>query len=234
MDVPRGRSRIPSGVEGELRRIAARIPFAVITSKDFAFVHPRTIFARAWACANGLEIRDSRGEIFTRRNLPDMRNALSYVRKNLRSVHVERKEDASGKLLGFSIDWRKRRGPPRLLLERMLDGMRREGFWVSRNRSDPFIDVFASKPDKGEALLRLVELLGLDRRVGIFMGDSPMDNGAFEKSHVSVCVAHGQSLEGLKCRYVVEFPKMQAFLSSLLENGLDFTPRLRYVSRVGD
>ncbi len=234
MDVPRGRSRIPSGVEGELRRIAAQIPFAVITSKDFAFVHPRTIFARAWACANGLEIRVSSGEIFTRRNLPDMRNALSHVRRNLLGVHIEKKEDASGNLLGFSIDWRRRRRPPRLLLERTLDRMRREGFWVSRNRGDAFIDVFAAKADKGEALLRLVELMGLDRRLGIFMGDSPMDNGAFERSRVSVCVAHGQNLEGLKCRYVVKFPKMQAFLSSLLENGLDFTPRLRYVSRVGD
>ena len=234
IDVPPGRSRIPRGVEGELRRIAARIPFAVITSKDFGFIHPRTSFAHAWACANGLEIRLSNGQVITRGGLLDLRGALSYVRKSLGGVRIEKKKDASGRLMGFSIDWRKRRRPSSSILGDILDSMRSQGFSVLHNGGEPFIDVFAARTDKGEALVKLIKLMGLGRKAGIFVGDSPTDNLAFERSGISVCVAHGQNLEGLKCKFIVDFRNMRGFLSSLLKNDLDFTPRLQSVHRVGD
>jgi len=233
LSLPRERSKIPRGVEAELRRIAERIPFAVITSKDFEFIQQRTRFAHAWACANGLEIRLSSGEVFTSGLLPDMEDILECFRDKLGGLQLERKQAASGKLLGFSIDWRGRRRPSRPLLENLLDAMKREGFWVSHNRGETFVDVFAAKPDKGEALSRLVQFMELGPRRGIFMGDSPMDNEAFRKSDVSICVAHGQGLEELKCKFVLEFQKVRAFLSSLLKNDLDFTERLDGIKRIG-
>src|SRR5207245_7952809 len=67
MDTSRELSRIPDELVGTLTRIAAHVPVAVVTMKDFDFIHTRVPFAAGWACVGGLEVRLADGRIFPSR-----------------------------------------------------------------------------------------------------------------------------------------------------------------------
>ncbi len=228
-EVDREESRLPSVIEAGLREIASKIPFAVITSKDFEFIHPRTPFASGWACAAGLEIRLMDGKTFATRKLRDLTAALSYVYEIIgEKFYLERKFGKSGRLLGFSIDWR--RGPEisREPLSTVFNKLSREGFFVSYDPSYQFVDVFAAKPDKGSALNKLKKTLGIKGEV-MFIGDSSVDNPAFDEAAVSLCVSHGQPLDELRSEFVVDYDKLDLFLSSLVRNELNFSPGLPHI-----
>jgi len=228
-EVDREKSRLPSVIEAGLREIASRIPLAVITSKDFEFIHPRTRFADAWACAGGLEIRLSNGKTFATRKLRDLTVGLSYVYKMIgERFYIERKLGKSGRLLVFSIDWRRGQEISRDLLGAILNKLSQEGLCVSYNASYPFVDVFAAKPDKGRALNKLKKMLGIKGEV-MFIGDSAADNPAFDKADVSLCVSHGQPLDEVRSEFVVDYDKLDLFLSSLARNELDFSPSLPHI-----
>jgi hydroxymethylpyrimidine pyrophosphatase-like HAD family hydrolase len=67
--VTREDSRVPPEVADKLKVLSSLIPIAIITSKDYAFIHPRTEFASAWACCSGLEITLANGNIHTMKPL---------------------------------------------------------------------------------------------------------------------------------------------------------------------
>ena len=63
MDISRELSRVPDELVGTLTRIAAHVPVAVVTMKDFDFIQTRVPFAAGWPCVGGLEVRLADGRI---------------------------------------------------------------------------------------------------------------------------------------------------------------------------
>ncbi|MDA4117681.1 MAG: HAD-IIB family hydrolase [Thaumarchaeota archaeon] len=230
-DVSRSESRVPEPTLAKLVELSGRIPIAIITSKDYHFIRPRTeAFANAWACASGLDVvlrGDGRRKSKAALEAPDVALSLRKIEAELpRGVVVERKRSsgAGRRLLGFSIDWTT---GPRLgtrevdSITKRLEG---DGLFVSRLPWQTYLDAFASRPSKGTALTVLADALGVSQRAVAFLGDSDSDNEAFDKAEVSVGIEHGQPTRQLRCGYLLAFHRLPAFLGSLLENDMVFSP----------
>jgi hypothetical protein len=92
-----------------------------------------------------------------------------------------------------------------------------------RYETQPFYDVYPVAPDKGWALQQMLNELAVKNGV-LYLGDSEIDNTAFEASSVSVGVIHDETpLETLDCDYLVKFEYVPDFLNALLENHLLFS-----------
>lgn len=223
-------SSVPEEIEAPLRRLSSSIAVAIVTSKDYAFVRPRIPFARAWACVSGLEIVLSDGRAFPTSRMPGpLREGLDYVKRhNEFGLKLELKRSATGDLLAFSVDWRGAAPPPAEFVATAAADLTRRGLTVVRDPAMPFLDVFGGRPDKGRAVRELKTLLGVSGNV-LFIGDSAADNPAFEEADVGICVAHGQSLEDVRCGYSLARERLGSFLSSLSGSGLSLD--LRTLSR---
>jgi trehalose-6-phosphatase len=229
-NVQRNDSAIPSDIERLARQIASQVPFAIITSKDFDFIFPRTRFAIGWACVCGLDIRLADGRTIVAKGLPNMEKILHQINRSLeKGMIIEAKRGASGELLGLSIDWRNSNEPP-LKVGRYISELSQKGMHVVQDRNYPFIDIFGSHPDKGRALKELKRLLNIDSGI-TFLGDSVLDNPAFHEADISVGILHGQPLNELECEFVVNYDELPEFLASLKERGMDFSPELPNVRR---
>ena len=225
LGVPRDDSKIFENVEVQLRKICRQVPLCILTSKDFDFVYPRTSFAAGWACVSGLDIRLADGRRFGEKRLIDLTRPLELARSMEREgTLTELKRGRAGELLGLAIDWT---GVPKLgkTIVESLRGMSNEGISVAYDEASTFADIFAAPPDKGSGLKRLKALLGVKGKV-MFIGDAPADNSAFQQAEVAVGVSHGQALEGLRCKFMVEQAKVEGFLQSLSDGRMEFTPRL--------
>ncbi len=230
--VPRNKSRIFGSVQRELKRIAGLVPVCIVTAKDFAFIHPRSRFASGWACVSGLDVRTAGGRQVTRKRLNSLDPTLKVAKAcELLGSYTELKRGPSGELLAVAIDWT---GVPSLgpSVVRKLRPIARTGVAVVHDRNDTFADVYAAPPDKGAATKLLKNLLGVQGDV-MFIGDSALDNSAFQRARISVGVAHGQPTEGLRCAYVVEQARLAEFLRSLGDRGMDFAPSIAGVRRNG-
>lgn len=197
---------------------------AIITSKDCAFVRPRTAFAKAWACTGGLEIVIAGGPRYPPRELPYIEHSFKRIGKKLRGrVFLERKLSSDGRLLGFTVDWRL--GPPLSsgTIESLTSELMENGMHVVFDRTQPFLDAYALRPDKGKAFRRLKVLLGVKSGV-MFLGDSSFDNPAFQSADISVGVKHGQSIVSLRCEYFVDSTRLATLLDTLLRADLEFSP----------
>ncbi len=225
-DVAFEASRLPKEIEEPLRLLSALVPVAIVTSKDIGFVRPRTRFARAWACVSGLEIVLDNGRASAAEGAEDrLREALRYVkRRDKYGLALELKRSSTKELLGFSVDWRARPPPPDEFIEVAASDIVGMGLTVIHDSTKPFVDVFASKPDKGRAVRELKRLLGVKGKV-LFIGDSAADNPAFEEADLALCVTHGQSLEGVACRFAIRQEELGALLRSLAHDRLYLDPR---------
>jgi len=230
LGVKRIDSRVSSGLESELRKIAARVPFGVITAKSFEFIYPRIPFASAWGCVGGLDLRLADGRVVKEKGLRDMKSALALSDK-LRDLgaDVEPKRGEGGEILGLGIDWREK---PLLqsAIAIELDLLVKEGLHVEFDRYSPFADIYPVAPSKGRALRILHKMLSIKDAI-IFIGDSPFDNSAFQAATLSMGVAHGQPMEPLECGFVIEQQDLEVFLRSLSDRGMDFVPTIRGVSK---
>ena len=72
-DVKREQSEVSQEIARPLFELSRYIPIAIVTSKDYAFVRPRTDFASAWACCSGLEICIKIGKPIISPRLADQR-----------------------------------------------------------------------------------------------------------------------------------------------------------------
>ena len=221
VDVDRSASRVPRGLEESLYALGSRIPVAVLTSKDYAFVRPRTGFAKAWACVSGLEVvidgvRPPKRPRVSRR----LEEGLALSGRILGPENtIELKRSSAGVLLGFSVDWRRTSPPPGPNLTAAKLALKAIGLSVFHDPSLPFLDVFGARPDKGKALENLRRLLKVRGGV-LFIGDSMADSPAFERADVGVCVDHGQDVGALSCKFVVAAEDLGNLLSSIRDNGL--------------
>jgi hypothetical protein len=230
LGVMREESRIFGDVEAQLRRISRRIPVCIVTAKDFAFIYPRSSFAAGWACVSGLDIRLADGRQVTQRGLTDLGLALRLAEScELQGSYTELKRGPSGELLAVAIDWG---GVPEIghSIVRRLRPVAQAGHMVVYDPGSTYADVYAAPPDKGRAARLLKGLLRVEGRV-MFVGDSVLDNSAFQAAEISLGVLHGQQIRGLRCEYVVEQTRLGEFLRSLSDHGMDFEPSLLGVRR---
>lgn len=76
---------------------------------------------------------------------------------------------------------------------------------------------------KEKPFLDLKQKLGVQDGI-MFLGDSTMDNDAFELADVAVGVVHAETPKNLACEYLVRFEDIAGFLGRLLENDFLFDP----------
>ncbi len=232
LGVPREESRIFRSVERELEAMVNTVPVCIVTAKDFDFVRPRSKFAAAWACVSGLDIVLADGRRFTRRRLADLTAALKVAEwaEGLGSF-TELKRGPSGELLAVGVDWSAAPEAGAVILPR-LKALGARNF-VSRDAYSTFADVYAARPDKGRATKFLKRILGGRKKV-MFIGDSAHDNAAFQEAGIAVGVEHGQPMDDLRCSFVVEQTRLGGFLRSLRGRGMEFTPSMPWVERLGE
>jgi trehalose-6-phosphatase len=222
-DVPRELSRPRNDVMDALLSVSRLAPLLIVTSKDCKFAADRVPFASGWACVCGAELHTADGWRRVARVGRGIELALGSIRQMLNEpVVVEEKRGCRGELLGFSVDFRGAGGGNVPELEEVVSIASRSAF-VVRMPSSPYVDFFASRPDKGKAVRRLKRRLGIEGGV-LYMGDSPLDNSAFREADISVCVTHGQPTGGVEAEYSVELVDVAPFLLSLVRSGMNFSP----------
>jgi len=231
LNVPRTESLVLPANMTILRRISGLIPVGVITTKDLSFVVGRTPFACAWSGLGGLEVK--MGRVVTlascvKKMLPFLNTALEYT-KSLPSegLVIEEKLDSEGDVVAFSVDWRQANNKfaAEEKVAEIVSSCEALPIFVVKYDGQPFIDFFPCPIDKGKALLKLKQKLGL--RDGIlYMGDSSVDNAAFEVADIGVVVIHQETPGDLICDCFVKFENVAIFLKGLLENDFRLSPKL--------
>ncbi|WP_054853968.1 HAD hydrolase family protein [Vulcanisaeta distributa] len=194
----------------------------MISTKDCGFLIPRTGFARAWSCTNGLEVRID-GNYYVHEDLPrwqgrfeSLMNVINKVNELRGGVYLEIKR--VGDLIGgLGIDWRSKGAINVEALEQIIRFANELGFKVIRYRGHPFIDIYPGiQVDKGYAVARLRELMGIKGPV-MYMGDSENDIPAMKVVEYPIGIRHKYN-EGLNLPVMlwVHENELPAFLSYLL------------------
>ena len=209
-----------------LNRIKERIPVAVITTKSLEFVVAKTPFACAWSALGGLETRI--GEITSRASCLKTTRAVVTALRCAKSLSdgvlvVEEKRDSRGEVVAFSVDWRfaDNQDIAEKTAMKILSFCESLPVVTSRYNGQPFFDVFPCAVNKGKALLYLKQKLGVMDSV-MYMGDSTLDNPAFELADVAVGVVHAETPKNLACDYFVRFEDIAGFFRCLIENDFLF------------
>jgi HAD superfamily hydrolase (TIGR01484 family) len=216
-------SKVPSGTAAVLQKISQRIPVAIITTKDLSFVVKRTPFACAWAGLGGLEIKI--GDVtFKSQKLRKAMKHLTIALKRAKrlsnnDITIEEKRDSEEVTVAFSVDWRKAKNISATEDKAMKILAYCETLPVStiKYEGQPFFDVFPVPLNKGKALLELKQKLGLSDGI-MYLGDSTVDNPAFEEADIAVGVLHEETPNDLVCDYFVKFEDVTAFLRGLLKD----------------
>lgn len=230
LNVLRSKSTVPPKTRRVLCEINKRIPVAVITTKDLSFVVKRTPFARAWSGIGGLEMKI--GDVVTstsclKEKMPYVKAALQYAKALLaKELTVEEKQDWERTTIAFSVDWREVRDRSKAaeMASNIISYCKALPLFTIQYEGQPFFDVFPCPIDKGKALLELKRKLELHDGV-LYMGDSIVDNPAFDAADISVAVIHKQTPDNLTCDYFLKFEDVATFLQDLLNNDLCFSPR---------
>lgn len=211
INVARSLSKPPEPIYEKLNEIGKYIPIAVVSTKDCDFLIPRTGFARAWSCTNGLEIRVG-GNRHIHEDLPKWQDRFMYLISTIKSidefrdVYLEIKH--VGDLIGgLGIDWRTRGSINAEALNRIIKIAYELGFKVIRYRGHPFIDVYPGiQVDKGYAVMRLRELMGVKGPI-MYMGDSENDIPAMRVVEYPIGIRHRYN-EGLDLPVLLWLMKM--------------------------
>jgi len=231
INVSREAARPSQELEEVLIALARLIPFAVVTTKDYNFIADRVRYAHAYACVGGLEIIVGGVRAFAIEVDKGVERTLLEISSMAREQGflVEEKRLTDGTLVGISIDWR---GRPNLgnRVDDIVSKAESYNLVVYRSTS-PYVDVYVAPIDKGVAVRKLKELLGVKSGV-MYMGDSPADVAAFREADVSIGVLHEENMGlelGATC--VVLFNEVVELLRNLLANNLEFSvdlcPRAR-------
>jgi HAD superfamily hydrolase (TIGR01484 family) len=234
-NVSRSESRVPPEIMLMLSKIKERIPVAVITTKSLEFVVPKTPFACAWSALGGLETKID--ETTFREPCLKKNRAVSTALRYAKSLSegvltVEEKRDSRRRVVAFSVDWRFAHNLSKAekTARRILSFCEGLPVVTSRNIGEPFFDVFPYAINKGKSLLDLKRKLGVLEGV-MFLGDSTLDNSAFELADISVGVMHAETSKNLACDYFVQFENIDGFFRCLVENNFLFDPNFPMIIR---
>jgi len=213
-----------------LRKVAKSIPLGIVTTKDLAFIRERVPFANGISGSCGLEMQvGEKVTIDERVRKPNEKFQRAYqevlkkVLQTRENLMIERKESDDENLIAFCIDWRlarnwdeaKRQAAP------LLAYCRDQDLVVVESDISPFANVFPVKVDKGEALRNLKQAMGITGPI-VYLGDSEVDDPAFQIAEISVGVKHRRVMPKLQCKYRIEFFEMENFLSKLVDSDFDF------------
>jgi len=240
--VSRERAQLMPLVRRALQKIAEAIPVAVVTTKDMRFIQERVPFARAWAAIGGVEIKIGDRVLSTPQTVRGSSSFVSLlerietqVREIDVSIYIERKTLSDGRLVAFCVDWRlaKDWDTARRRLDTLVEPFEEQGFKVLRYTGRPYIDVFdvyLGGVDKGKAFLTLRSELKVKGPI-MYIGDSELDNPAFNLADVSIGVLHGETPRKLSCEFFVKFGDIGAFFQELWRNRLTFDSGSRWIMR---
>lgn len=206
---------LPLELDLALRELSRKIPLAVVTTKDCAFVEPRVPYARAYACINGIEVRAG-GYVAVAEGLKaaELDRLLQSARRLDAFVEVKRTRD--GRLAGVTIDWRDRGEPPRGL-EEVLAEAEGLGLRVLRYSGHPFVDIYGADRNKGDAVRLLKALLGVDHVV--YMGDSENDLPAWAEADVRIIVRHGLNKDlSVDGAIPIAYEELPRYIRAVLSN----------------
>jgi hypothetical protein len=231
VNVSRVESRVPLDTRVMLGQIGRFLPISIFTMKDLSFIMPRTPFAHAWSAIGGLEMRIGKRVLkreCLEHRLRSISLAIDYAKSHITSagVEIEEKQDSEGRRVAFCVDWRQTKGSKtaKREAERVATYCKASKLIVIRYEPQPFYDVYPVAPDKGRALQDMLNELAVKNVGVLYMGDSEIDNPAFEASSVSVGVIHDEtSVDALECDYLMKFEFVPDFLNSLLANNLLFS-----------
>jgi hypothetical protein len=214
-----------------LNKLSTKIPFGIITTKDLAFIRERVPFAHGIAAVSGLEMQVGERRMVDERipgNIGAIESAYQKAFSGLREIHdegigIERKTTDEDELIGFCIDWRMSPNwnEARTKVTPLIEQCRQGGLYVTESKSSPFANVYFTKVDKGTAFTRLKAELRVAGPV-MYLGDSEDDNPAFELAEVSIGIKHQKHLPELKCKYFLEFLKLEGFIAVLSDENLEF------------
>lgn len=165
-----------------LKELSKYVKLAIVTTKDCDFIKSRVPYAHGYGCINGVEVIAG-GYVA---EADDIREGLRDLASSL-SGRVYEKYTHSGRLAGVTVDWRDVGSPP-AWLEEALAKAESMGLKVVRYRRHPFVDIYASSRDKGDAVRLLKALLGVTYVV--YMGDSENDMPAWRLADVKILVRH--------------------------------------------
>ena len=159
---------------------------------------------------------------------PYLTIALKYAKRlSDDDLIIEEKHDSEGAVVAFSVDWRQAKNgcAAEELALKIVSYCETLPVVTIRYEGQPFFDVFPCPINKGKALSELKQKLGLHDGV-LYMGDSIVDNTAFEVADVAVGVIHEETPDNLACDCFVRFEDVAAFLEALLRGGFFFSPEL--------
>jgi HAD superfamily hydrolase (TIGR01484 family) len=228
LDVPREKSEVPEETEAILHRIRQLIPLGITTTKDLAFIVPRTSFANAWSAIGGLEIKIGEKIILdehVQKALRFIAPAMQYTRNNSNGLlFIEEKLDSAGETIAFCVDWRQHQNTREAEAKAndVMSYCQRLPLNVIRYEKQPYFDVYPCPIDKGKALVELKQNLGVSGGI-MYMGDSKVDNPAFNIAEFSVGVLHEETHANLTCRYYVKYENVAGLLRHLKENNMVFS-----------
>lgn len=231
INVPKSESFVPLETCMILHKIGKQIPVAIITTKSLQYVVGRTLFARAWSALGGLETRI--GNVTSKapclqKVSPHLIEALEYSKSlSGNDLTIEEKRDSEGTVVAFSVDWRQCRDchQSKATASTILSYCETLPIVVIRYQMQPFFDVFPCAISKGKALMELKAKLGLHDGI-LYMGDSKVDNSAFEMADLSIGVIHAETPKDISCAYFMKFEDVPIFLNNLWENDMRFNPEL--------
>ena len=225
--VARHESLVPVETATILCQIHRIIPVGIVTTKSLSFIVPRTPFASMWCGIAGLEMKmgdqvveDPRVDVALTQMLSAIKKAEDLARNNL---YIEKKCDLKGRVLAFCIDWRNITDSFNAIkiAREIATECKSMNLWVIEYEQQPFFDVYPFETNKGIALEESKLKLGIKHGI-IYMGDSKVDNPAFEVADLGIGVLHEESVIGLECDYYIKFQDVATFLRRLLEENLVF------------
>lgn len=181
----------------------------------------------------------------------------AYLEKNYHTMHVEKKFlKGEGNILGgITLDWRhdsnwmineeKYKEIVKESVYNILNNahQKEEGsitkekssiytphLFIQEYSTHPFIDVYVTKLNKGDAfdsvVSKLYEISNIKGKI-IYLGDSENDNHAFRKADISIGVNSDNRLNPtLDCTYSIKFENLSIFFRRLVDNDFYFSESL--------
>jgi HAD superfamily hydrolase (TIGR01484 family) len=230
LELRREDAYIPPRLKRLLTKASTKIKLGIVTTKDLTFIKERVPFAHGIAATCGLEMQiGDRIYVDERVREPNKKIEIAYKEALTRilpipdNIVIERKETEEGNLLAFCIDWRlsKNWNEARRKTTPLLTFCKEQGLFVVESDISPFANVFPFQVDKGAAYLKLRTELGVTGPA-MYLGDSEIDDFAFQLAEVSVGIKHRRVMPHLQCKYRVEFLELEGFLSNLIDADFDF------------
>jgi len=230
LELRREDAYMPPRLKRLLTKASTKIKLGIVTTKDLTFIKERVPFAHGIAATCGLEMQiGDRIYVDERVREPNKKIEIAYKEALTRilpipdNIVIERKETEEGNLLAFCIDWRlsKNWNEARRKTTPLLTFCKEQGLFVVESDISPFANVFPFQVDKGAAYLKLRTELGVTGPA-MYLGDSEIDDSAFQLAEVSVGIKHRRVMPHLQCKYRVEFLELEGFLSNLIDADFDF------------